>query len=86
MAILSTIFLPSGLTVVNAYTRISDVQYTKDELTVSVATYADQTAREAGKPTLLLQAYMLPWTATLDLAYCYTQLKLLPDFGGAVDV
>jgi hypothetical protein len=85
MAILSTVFLPNGLTVVNAYTRITDVRYTKDELTVSTTTHRDQAAREAELPALANQGYMLPWAADLTLTYCYTQLKAISDFGGAVD-
>ena len=85
MAILSTVHLPSGITVTNAYTRIASVAYTKDELIVSTTTHVDYAAREAGLPTLLSQAYSLPWSADVSLTYCYDQLKALSDFGGAVD-
>ena len=86
MALQLTVTLPSELVVTNAYIRILDVRFTKDELVVSTTTWASQAAREAEKPVLARQTYALTWTADPSLTYCYDQLKALPEFAGATDV
>jgi len=85
MALRHSFTLPSDLAAPQAYSRITNVTYTKDELTVDVETHATEQARLDNKPSIGRNSYMLTWTETPSMNYCYTKLKEEPDFSGSTD-
>jgi hypothetical protein len=86
MALQHSLTLPIGVDLAGAYTRITNVSYTKDELIVNTETFASSAAREALKPSVASASYSLPWSSDINLAYCYGQLKSVPEFLYSMDV
>jgi hypothetical protein len=86
MALQLQVETPHGLTVPNAYAKISGFSGTKDYFIVHVDYYASAAARDAGTPVLMSHSFQ--WnTEDADLAVgdMYDHLKTLPDFAAAVD-
>ena len=85
MALQKSYSLPSGLIAPDAYHKIMCLNMTKDELTASVKVFATIEARDADSPSIADFVIMLPYSAQVTLAYAYDQLKLFPDYAGAID-
>jgi hypothetical protein len=84
-----------GITVTDAYAKISTFTGTKDYVIVDVEFFATQEARDAGNPTVHRQAFQWnradqSWTGVTDTdaltSKLYEFLKTLPEFAGAADV
>lgn len=73
----------------SAYARINSVNVTKSEATASVKIFESAEARESDEPAIASVTVSLDAPESVDtnlIAYAYEQLKLLPEFEGAVDV
>ena len=87
MALQLQITTPHGLTVPNAYAKISGFSGTKDYFIVNVDYFATQAARDAGSPILMSHSFQ--WNtadANTAVGSMYTHIKTLPDFANATDV
>lgn len=90
MAISKTIVLSSGLTVENAYIRISNIEGNKDSLVFEIRGYASQQAYLDGKSYLDYKKYsFVPSQSSISDRWdkqAYEYLKTLDKYIGAVDV
>lgn len=84
MALAKTITTPFGIEITDAYHRVEDITISnKTEMNISLAIYADKTARPVSTRGFL---------AVYDIAgenpikQAYEHLKTLPEFAGAADV
>lgn len=90
MALQKTITLKNGLTVENAYIRIDTVSGYKGEITISVNSYASQTAFTSGKE--YLEQTMYTFTPSVAdgsdnfIKQGYVYLKTLTEFTDATDI
>jgi hypothetical protein len=74
-----------------SYWRIGRICWEQpSNLTVHVAVYKDSSARSSGKAPFDVETYNLTMQSFEELnmsllGACYSKLKLLPEFAGAVD-
>ena len=85
MALLHTCTLQTGISLPEAYTRVTSATYTKNELTVGVSTWASERARLDELTPVSTASYTLPWLGDISMTYLYDQLKLITDFVEATD-
>lgn len=81
----------SGILMENAYHRIIAFVggASHDDMTVNVAVYLDQAAREAGKSWVEMDVRILVMDEAAEgnvFTDLYSKLKTLPEYAGAVDV
>ena len=86
MALSLSVSLDSGITAAEAYARISSIQHTHAETSVSVQIWATAAARQSNLQTIKELSFSLPWTDGVSLSGAYTALKNEDFFTGAIDV
>lgn len=88
MALQKTIVAASGLTVVNAYIKVTCVTGSKDGASALVETFASKAAADADLARVdhphQVSVPIDPAGASWD-AQAYTHMKTLPEFAGAAD-
>lgn len=75
----------TGLTITNAYTKISRFQGDKLNVRFDVETYVSSQSRLDGKSAISHQSYEIPYGNGFSITSLYTYLKTLAEFSGAID-
>lgn len=76
---------PFGITLPEAYVKVSSFAGNKDCFTIQLDYFATQAARDAGTPVVKSESYQFNTTEPQNVASLYTYLKTLPEFATAVD-
>ena len=71
MALQHSLSLPSGISLIAAYTRIQSIQHSHFETTVQTQTWASQVARQEDLQVLVHSSYIIPWQDTVSLTSMY---------------
>jgi hypothetical protein len=80
---------PHGVSLSEAYARVSVLLVNATTITAQVEFYVDEAARRAGDKVPLVRTPVdVPYSQDMPggvLAYVYRQLKTIPGYGNAVD-
>lgn len=91
MALQLGITTEHGITLASSYTRVTNYSGDIDNIIVNTLTHADAAARTANDRQVKSEGYSFPApTGALPagglIEWCYTQVKALAEFSGALDV